>query len=161
MPVFYVFIGVKWHLLHHVQTNDFHTSFLFSSRWITRKLYCRTTFFIRICELRDFTLLLVCFCTEHVFNCDIVPLKLTILAIYPCLIYFFVGFKNGLTLFQKLTYFQCEFREVSIEHLNECGMSTEDTYMYSSGHLVLSHLELVCVLLFRPVFPKVVAFPTI
>ena len=44
--------------------------------------------------------------------------------------------------------------EVSIERCNGCGYPTEDAY--SSGHLVLSHLGLACVLMLRPFFPELV-----
>ena len=44
--------------------------------------------------------------------------------------------------------------EVSIEHCNGCGWPTED--VYSSGHLVLSHLGLAFVLMLRPIFPELV-----
>ena len=49
-----------------------------------------------------------------------------------------------------------KFREVSIEHCNGCGWSTEDAY--SSWHLVLFHLGLAFVLMLRPFTPGLVMF---
>ena len=50
-----------------------------------------------------------------------------------------------------------KFWEVSIEHCNGCRQPTED--IFSSGHLVLSHLELAFVLMLRPLSPELVMFP--
>ena len=46
------------------------------------------------------------------------------------------------------------FWAVSIEHLQRCGMSSENAYSY--GHQLLSNLVLACVLMLRPVSLEVV-----
>ena len=49
--------------------------------------------------------------------------------------------------------------EVYIEHIHRNGTPTEDAY--PSGHLVLSHLGLACVLMLRPISNEFVLFPKV